>query len=168
MLTNTHKILSVIPGTWYLGIAIFHDTELMDWRIKYMPGESVKKKMIQIKSLLSDYIDRHGITVLAVKKMHPSRTSETLSGLYEEIKKFGKSRKLITMDFTIEKIKQIVLQKKGNKKLLMEELTVVYPALFYVMKRAKEHKSKYSMRAFEAIAQGVAALDHLESNLKRS
>ena len=124
--------------------------------------------MVQIKSLLSDYIDRHGITVLAVKQMHPSRSSETLSGLYAEIKKFGKGRKLITLEFTIENIKRIVLPQKGNKTLLMEELTANYPALFYVMKRTKEHKSKYSMRAFEAIAQGVAALDHLESNNKRS
>jgi hypothetical protein len=168
MLTNTYKILSVVPGTWYLGIAIFHDTDLMDWRIKYMPGASVKEKMVQVKALLSDYIDRHDITVLAIKQMHPSRCSKTLSDLHAEIKKFGKSLKLTTLEFTIEKIKQIVLTKKGNKTLLMEELTANYPALFYVMKRAKEHKSKYLMRAFEAIALGVASLDHLESNHKRS
>ena len=155
MPTNAHKILSVIPGTWFLGIAVFYDTDLMDWCIKSLHGESVEEKMVQVKSLLSDFIDRHGITVLAVKKVHPSRSSKTLSGLHAEIKKFGKSRNLIPLEFTIEKIKQSILQQKGNKKLLMEELTANYPALFHVMEQVKAHKSQYLMRVFEAIAQGV-------------
>jgi hypothetical protein len=168
MLTNTYKILSVVPGTWYLGVAIFHDTDLMDWRIKYMPGASVEEKMVQVKSLVSDFIDRHGITVLALKKVHPSRSSETLSGLHTEIKKFGKSKNLIQLEFTIDKIKQSLIQQKGNKKILMEELTANYPALSHLMEQMKANESVYLMRAFEAVAQGVAALDHLENNHKRS
>jgi hypothetical protein len=168
MPTNTHKILSIVPGTWFLGIAVFYDTDLMDWCIKSLHGVSVEEKMAQVKSLLSDFIDRHGITVLAVKKVHPSRCSKTLSDLQAEIKKFGKSRNLMRLEFTIEKIKESLLQQKGNKKILMEELTANYPALFYVMEQVKANKSHYLMRVFEAIAQGAACVDHLESGNQRS
>ena len=168
MPTNAHKILSVIPGTRFLGIAVFYDTDLMDWCIKSLRGASVEEKTICVKSLLSDCIDRHGITVLAVKKVHSSRSSEILTGLHSEIKKFGKSRNLVSLEFTIEKIKQSILQQKGNKKILMEELTADYPALFHLMEKVKTHKSQYLMRVFEAIAQGAACIDHLESGNKRS
>ena len=124
--------------------------------------------MVEVKSLVSDFIDRHGISVLAVKKVHPSRSSESLSGLHAEIKKFGKSQKLVTLEFTIDNIKQTLLRQKGNKKILMEELTVSYPALFHVMEQMKKNKSVYLMRVFEAIALGAACIDHLESGDKRS
>jgi hypothetical protein len=140
----------------------------MYWCIKSLHGESVEEKMVEVKSLVSDFIDRHGISVLAVKKVHPSRSSESLSGLHAEIKKFGRNQKLVTLEFTIEKIKQSLLQQKGNKKILMEELTANYPASSYVMQQVKANKSLYLMRVFEAIAQGVACVDHLESGNKRS
>jgi hypothetical protein len=168
MPTNTHKILSVIPGARFLGIAVFYDNDLMDWCIKSLHGASVEGKMVQVKPLLSDFIDRHGITVLAIKKVHPSKSSQTLSGIHSKIKEFAGSRNLIRLEFTIEKIKESILQQKGNKTLLMEELTANYPALFYVMEQVKANKSHYLMRAFEAIAQGAACVDRLENGNKRS
>ena len=73
MQRTTLKILSIIPGTRYLGIAIFHDTDLREWYIKSIRGSTITEKIKYQKDLVNDLIHRFDINVITIKKFHPLR-----------------------------------------------------------------------------------------------
>lgn len=168
MTGGNNKILAIIPGTCFLGIAILYDAELIEWVIKCLPDAALNGKIDFVMSLISQLIDRYKITAIAIKQVSPSKGSPELSRIHAEIKTLGKSRKLTALDFPLNTIKRSLMPTKGNRSALMEKVTEMYPVLFHEMEIAKAHKSQHLLRIFEAIALGVTCFRYLESHIKRS
>ena len=42
MVKKIITIIGINPGTRYLGISVFHGSELRDWRVKVVQGKTVK------------------------------------------------------------------------------------------------------------------------------
>jgi hypothetical protein len=168
MHTKILNILSIIPGTKYLGVAIFVDSDLRDWLIKSIPEISMEGKADYIRSCIADIIERFNINVLAIKKLHPARQSKNLVDLVTVIQETGKRANASVIEFPIHVIEQFFIKGKLNKKRLVEEVAAMYPVVFHEYEREQKNKNKYLTRMFEAIAMGIVCFNRLDKGHKKS
>ena len=159
------KIIGINPGTRYLGIAILHGSELLDWRIKVLNGKWSEEKMKKAVGIISEFFDRYEPTHLAIKKLHPSRRSRNLAQLTAKIKEFSRRKGLEVSQYSIKDVEEFFIEdEKLNKKNLAEVICKEYPALFYEIKKEKNHKNSYYMRLFEAVALASACFRELDNH----
>jgi len=144
------KILAIIPGSRYLGEAILYDTELRDWRIKDIRGNGMSKRIEKLKSMLSDFISRYDLQVLAIKKPDPIRSSRNLDALTMKIQSLARTKGLKVCQFTLSEIKASVTAGiRINKKTLAEKMAFQYPELIPDYEKEQRNKNPYF---FEAVA----------------
>ena len=105
MTRKEHNILAVNPGTKYLGLAVFQGTDLVYYAIKVLKGEWSREKMRRVERILSDLIDRHDITMLTVKRLHPSRSSRNLHYLTAAIERLAKKQRLKLRFYTLDDLR---------------------------------------------------------------
>jgi RNase H-fold protein (predicted Holliday junction resolvase) len=152
---KTIKILGINPGTKYIGIAIFQGPELRLWGVKVIKGKWSKEKAEKFKEIISTYIDRYGLTILAIKKIHPSRGSTNLEKLISEIKKLCLRKRVKIFSYSLQELEaHFSTERKINKKALAEKMAQDYPVLFYELKKEQKNKNAYFTRLFEAVALG--------------
>jgi len=147
------KIIGINPGTRYLGVALFCDSELRDWGVKVLSGKWSKAKMDKIKKIVLGYLKMYEPDVLAIKKLHPSRRSKNLVKLVRSIKDFIKRKGLKVYQYSIKDVERFFLpQEKANKKNLFKRIASEYQDLFHEYKREKVNKNPYYIRMVEAVA----------------
>ena len=155
------KILAINPGTRYLGIAVFIGTELRDWAIKVMKGKSAV-------DCVMDYVNQYGINAISIKKLHVSRSSKALRRIANEIENLTVNRKIIFHEYSIDELKEkLLFEPRGNKHLLMEEISKRYPFLLSDLQRESVHKNPYLVRMFEAVALGTVCFNAIDTGNKK-
>jgi len=163
------KILSVIPGTKYLGVAQFYGASLRDWRIKCLNAEGNENKIKKGKEIILDYIEKYSPQVLAIKKLDRKRSSKNLNSLARRIKEFAKRKGLTLYQLKLSEIKKpFALGQRINKKNLAELVTSQYPELLFDFEKEKRNKNVYYERMFEAVALGLACFYKIDGNLSLS
>jgi hypothetical protein len=154
------KILAINPGTRYLGIAVFIGTELRDWAVRVIKGKS-------IADCVTDYVNHYGIDVIAIKKFHVSRSSKALRRIVDEIENLAVNRKIVFYEYSIDDLKEkLLFEPRGNKHLLMEEISKRYPFLLSDLQRESDHKNHYLVRMFEAVALGTVCFNAIDIGKK--
>jgi len=98
------KILAINPGTRYLGIAVFEGPELLDWRVKVIKGKWSKEKQQKTLAVVRNLIERYQPNVLAIKKLHRSRSSANLNLLVSRIKQLSKRKGLRIHQYSIKDV----------------------------------------------------------------
>jgi len=157
------KIIGINPGTRHLGIAIFQDSELRDWGVKVFRGRWSKAKKEKIIKTLLSFIDQYESSILAIKKLHPSRSSQNLRQVVARIKEFSKRRNLKVYQYSIKELERFFHpEEKLNKKKLTKILTSEYPDLFHELNREKKNKNPYYIRMFEAVALASVCFHQLD------
>jgi len=159
MLKEPHRIIGINPGTRYLGIAAFQDRSLFDWRIKLLNGKFSKKKIDKAIEVISEYIELHDINTIALKKLHPARSSKNLRALVSRINSLARRKKIKVSQYSIKELEKSLLEEeKHNKKNLAEKLVSDYPCLVHELEKEKARKNRnpYHLRMFEAVALGAA------------
>jgi hypothetical protein len=150
------KILAINPGWRYLGIAIFNDSDLREWRLKVLSGRKPKERIQRAKEIVSEFIERSESNILAVKELHPSRSSANLRKLTAKIKAYCRGRKMKIFSYTLKDLESFFgPAEKINKKRLAEFIVSEYPALQYELKHEQRNKNPYFLRLFEAVALGL-------------
>jgi Holliday junction resolvasome RuvABC endonuclease subunit len=164
MITGRLKILSINPGSRYLGMAILDGTELCDWAVRVVKGKDIREKRRFIRELISGQSNRYGVSVLAIKKAHPSRSSAALRHIVSEAKSLAVKQNLTLREFSIDEVKTHLLSAgRGNKRQLMEEVAARYPFLFREVQREEKNKNPYLIRMFEAVGMGIVCFNQLDS-----
>jgi Holliday junction resolvasome RuvABC endonuclease subunit len=157
------KILGINPGTRYLGVAIFEGGELLDWGVKVIKGKRSEERTKMAKKIVSLLIDCGGPEVLAIKLLHPARSSKNLKRLVSQIKELSKRRGLKVYQYSIKELEDFFSpEEKINKRKLAEIVALEYPELLPELEKEKSHKNPYHMRMFEAIALGSMCFHHLD------
>lgn len=150
------KILGLNPGTRYLGMAVFQGPEIRDWGVKTFKGKWSKDKLKKIKEIVSELISRYDLNTLAIKRVHPSRSSTNLNSLISELKNLARKKGLKICSYSLRELKdQFKEEAKINKRVLAEILAREYPALFRELQKEQENKNPYFSRLFEAVASGA-------------
>jgi hypothetical protein len=158
------KILGINPGARYLGYALFNNSELRDWGIKAVKGKWTPDKSQKIGRILLDLLDRYEPDIVAIKKLHPARSSVNLHGLVNRFKELCRERNILVYEFPIKYLERVVLTEKINKKKLAGTLSEIYPALFTEAKKEQANKNSYYTRMFEAVALGHVCFTQLDNH----
>lgn len=160
-----HKILAINPGTRYIGTAVFEGPELLDWAVKVAQGKFCKEKRQRILQVLRDFIDRNEPDILAIKKLHRSRSSANLNTLVGRIKQTAKRKGLKIYQYPIKDVEGFFIPEgKKNKNKLAQIMTWKYPELVHEFNKEEQNKNHYHIRMFEAVALGAMCCHKLENN----
>jgi len=124
------RVLGINPGARYLGYALINNSELRDWGIKSFKGKWTAEKSQKIGRVLIGFLDQYQPDVVALKKLHPARTSHNLHGLVNSFKYHCRIRNIPVYEYPIGYLKEAILHDNGSKKKLVKELYLHYPALF--------------------------------------
>lgn len=160
------KILSIVPGTKYLGVGLFCGAELRDWRIKCLDAKGIENKIKKAKEIISDYVQQYTPQVLAIKRLNLKRSSKNLNSLARKIKEFAKRKGLAVYQLKLSQIKESITPgKRINKKTLSKMVVSQYPELLFDFKKEKKNKNAYYQRMFEAVALGLACFYKFDGKL---
>lgn len=158
------RILGINPGTRYLGLAVFNDSELLDWRVKTFTGKWTKEKAGRILEIISEHIKLYNINALAIKKLHPSRASKNLKVLVSTIKALERRKRINCESYSIKETEHFFLDgEKSNKRNLAERVVAEYPVLVHEYNKEKARKHSYYMRTIEAVALGMMTKNAIDS-----
>jgi polyhydroxyalkanoate synthesis regulator phasin len=164
MSREPNRILGINPGTRYLGLAIFDGSNLLDWRVKTFNGKWTKEKAERILDMIGEHIELYDINALAIKKLHPARTSKNLKILVSKIKALAKRKRMKVKSQSINELERFYLKgEKHNKRNLAEKIINEYPMLVYELNKEKSRKHSYYMRAIEAVALGMKIKNAIDS-----
>jgi len=158
------RIIGINPGTRYLGLGVFQDRSLFDWRIKLLDGKWSKKKSDKAIDVISEYIELYALNTIALKKLHPAHSSKNLRLLVSRIKALARRKKIKVYQYSIKELEEFFLiDERHNKKTLAEKMVSDYPCLIHELEKEKAHKNKnpYHLRMFEAVALGAACFHNL-------
>ena len=156
MTRKIHKILAINPGTRYVGIAVFQGMELMEWRVKVIMGKWSIKKQQKILTLVRYFAERYEPDILAIKKLHRSRSSNNLNCLTSRIKQDCKRNGLTVYQYTIKELEAFFFgEGRTNKDKLAHVLASKYQFLLPEFQKEQENKNPYYFRMFEAVALGA-------------
>lgn len=157
-------MLAVNPGTRCLGIAVFRGHQLQDWRVKILKGKWSKEKLKKALTIISTWIERYRPDLVAMKRLHPSRSSRGLNSLHNQIQKLCLRKKLTLTQYTIKQLEVVFCQEqRRNKRNLAEAVTALYPELTCDLNTEKQRRNPYHMRMFEAVALGAAGVHKINN-----
>lgn len=145
-------ILGVNPGSKHLGYALFHSSELRDWGIKDLKGKWTSRKSKKIERIYRTFLDEWKPQYLAIKKLHPARSSPGLKEQISKLKELCQTRQIPVYEYPIEYLEKTLLAEKPNKEKLTESVFEQYPILFSEMEKERSNKNSYYTRMFEAVA----------------
>lgn len=164
MAREANRILGINPGTRYLGLAVFNDTELLDWRVKTFIGKWTKEKEDRILEIIREQIEIYRINTIAIKKLHSSRASKNLKLLVSRIRNVGRKKQIKIQSYSIKELEKYFLtDSKANKRNLAERIVVEYPMLVHELNKEKSRRNSYFMRAIEAVALGIKIRNDIDS-----
>jgi len=149
------KIMAINPGWRYLGIVIFDGSGLREWRLKSIPGTDRKAKMEKVSMILSYFLERYAPDILAIKKLHPSRSSPNIRTMASRIEAACRKNRMRVCFYSVKELESVISPGcRINKKELSELLASEYPALARELEREKRSRNPYYLRLFEAVALG--------------
>jgi Holliday junction resolvasome RuvABC endonuclease subunit len=158
------RILAVNPGWHHLGIAVFRGSDILDWRVRLVTGYTLSERQLKIRSIVADLIEEYRPTVLAIKRLHRSRSSENLRKIARQIASYCRRRGIGIQRYSIQELEAICCPNmKANKRTLAGILANRYPVLRFDLQRELEKRNGYRIRMFEAVALGTACRQHMEN-----
>ena len=158
------RTLALNPGSRYVGIAVFHGPELVDWAVRSIREKTPTGKLDQLKSILSEIAETHSVNCLVIKSLHPARSSEYLSQLTGALKEWAKDKHNVVREYTIKEVETFLLPSgRLNKNLLMEGVAAIHPFLFPELDGERRNRNPYLVRMFEAVALGMRCLGEMEN-----
>jgi Holliday junction resolvasome RuvABC endonuclease subunit len=166
MATNVKTVLAVNPGTRYLGMAVFQGNQLKDWRVKILKGRWSKEKLRKALTIISTWIERYRPDLLAIKRLHPARSSRGLTSLQTQIQRVCLRKKINLTQYSITYLETLFCpEERKNKRSLAEAVAAEYPELYFELNIEKLRKNSYHMRMFEAVALGAAGVNEIDNQL---
>jgi Holliday junction resolvasome RuvABC endonuclease subunit len=168
MPTTPHTIIGINPGSRYLGIAIFRGSDLHDWRIKVIKGETSHAILKKAKGLIAQLVERYAPDAIAIKKLHPARSSAYLTKLVTDITDLAQHKGIRVSAFSIKDMEAFFVgDENTNKRTLAEAIASTYPVLYHELNRERHHRNPYHIRMFEAVALGAMGFHQSDTRSNR-
>lgn len=164
MTNHQTTILAVNPGSRYLGFAVLFGQELRDWGIRVIKKRSPHEKLESGRQILSNLADHYRANILAIKTLHPSRSSTNLNQLTAAFIALARSKGLQICRYPIERVEAALCgTEKTSKAKLAERVCETYPFLTRELERERKSRNPYNTRMFEAVALGLTCLRDLSA-----
>jgi len=153
MPTTSNTTIGVSLGSRYVGTAVLVGTELRDWRIRVIRGETLIDKLQRLTSILARLLDTYCPTSIVIKKVRLSSSSSTMDRLQLEAREFLRQHGVTVHEYTLYQLKARLLPGgRVNKTKLVESIVFQFPVLFQEWEREKSLKHSYRIAMYEAVA----------------
>lgn len=137
---------------------------MLDWDVKVISGTTVVQRRMAYHRIMADYFDMYQPNVLAIKQLHPSRSSPSLDHLVKHIECFCRRRRVRIHRYSIKELEALLCPRsKITKYTLASIVANKYPALLYDLQRESQHQNPYRIRMFEAVALASACWHEIEN-----
>jgi Holliday junction resolvasome RuvABC endonuclease subunit len=164
MTNHPPTVLAVNPGSRYLGLALFRGQELIDWGIRVIKKRNLEDKLELAKSVVSAMITQHEVKIMAIKQLHPCRTSVNLDRLAVAITALASSKGLRIYQYPLEQVETAICgSEKVSKGKLAKQICETYSFLAQDLEKEMASRNPYHTRMFEAVALGLTCLRELRS-----
>lgn len=161
-----HNTLGISLKTKLLGIAVFYNGELTDYRMRTFYGIWTRKKRSDINGTIRKIIERYGIAALSLKVPLPTHCSQSIRDIVDDIRTLTEQSGVKLSIYTISALKrQYSGDTGGDKQALIEAVVRKYPhhrKLAQLYKLERSNRNAYHVKIFEAIACGELALKTLQ------
>lgn len=157
MLKEPLRILGINPGTRYLGLAVFQDCSLLEWRICTFAGKWSAQKLNRIIQCIKENIDLHCINLVVVKKHHSSHSSPQIERINSRIRNLARQKGIKIYQPSVKEVENIILPGgRRSKMTLAEKIVDDYPWLNHEWSEERLHKNPYLLRSIEAVGAAAA------------
>ncbi len=146
-------IIGLSLGSRNVGVAVLKNGELRECRVKLIRASTPAERLTKLRNILTKLITHYKPARLALKSIHPSRSSQLLRQAVNEVTRVTSDNKLALRSYSLVDLKDEAGQtRKANKKLLARACTVEHPILTQAFSHPSAFRLDYHMRAFEALA----------------
>jgi Holliday junction resolvasome RuvABC endonuclease subunit len=152
-------ILSIDPGTQYLGVAVFVNGDLVYYAVKTIPTiRPVKALLHSVTNAIDLLIGQFEANVLAIKRIVPHQKSEALSFVVSEEIKIAASRAGLTVkEYDIAQVRTYVCKSpEATKPQATEQLCRQYPELTEYYDPESKARMRHYGHLYDAVAVGLA------------
>lgn len=165
--TSPIRLLAIDPGNRYLGVAIFEDLHLLDWRTKIIEakGRNAQAAVSRVRQVIRQSIKHYQVTMLVVRPYCPCsrHTSTVVAATVKEIQRFGKRQGLRVSLCDPHRVRQFLCQGRRATKMDVARIIATdrYPFLSHIYEDTRAtpwFREKYHFQMFSAIALGLYAL----------
>ena len=156
MQKESPRILAVNPGSRYIGFAAFRGPDLLDWGVRVNTGKTPRGVARVGVGIVKETVERFQPNTLALKCIHPSRSSPALDRLTDSIRELSHRRKLKLYQYSIKELKKALCSgAKGGTRTLAAQVAATYPVLIRDFDKEMANRHPYYLRMFEAVALGI-------------
>lgn len=158
------RLLAIDPGSRYLGVAVFENLHLLDWRTKIIEekGRNAQAAVSRVRQIVRQSIKHYQVQMVVVRPYCPCprHTSKVMAAMVKELQRFGKQQGLRVSLCDPQRVRQFLCQ--GGRATKMDVARIIatdrYPFLSHIYEetRAKPwFREKYHLQMFSAIALGL-------------
>lgn len=165
--TSPIRLLAIDPGTRYLGVAVFEDLRLLDWRTKIIEakGRNAQAAVSRVRQVIRQSLKRYHVTMVVVRPYCPCprHTSKVVAATVKEIQRFGKQQGVRVSLCDPQRVRQFFCPGMRATKMAVAKIIATdrYPFLARIYEDTRAtpwFREKYHLQMFSAIALGLYAL----------
>ena len=156
-------ILGISPGTRSIGLGVYRDRTLVEWRVKTFKGSWTQAKLKNILYELKNYITEQEITMIAIKKPDALRSSTGLQQIVSEITILAKRNNIKVIQYSLQELKlYFSKEKKFTKAQMIQQVALAHAELHHEYNKEQRNRNRYYVKMFEAIiAAQIAQSEYL-------
>ena len=153
------NLLGISLGTTKVGMAVFYNGRLADWRTKPFKDRWTDDKCRAIIENIERTLDRYTIGTIALRSPIDTHSTPNLIRLVKEIERIAQERDIVMLGLTLRDLKWRYSHKyKVPRDVFISLLVEKYPILTMYTKGGKK-SLRYHAKLFEAIECAEYALD---------
>lgn len=152
------RILSIDPGTKFMGYADFYDDQLLDYGVKvYRPKSNIKLLLVDIENSIRRLLLEKKPTTVVLEKNRFSQITNNirLTLAISRIKHIAKKNSIPVIEYAPNTIRSVINQD-GNttKEELARTITSYYPELKYYTRKPSKSNLQIFLNITDAVACG--------------
>lgn len=141
-------LIGISPGTRVMGLAVMHKGALLEWRVKTFKSKWSTAKQRNILNALERICVAYSVSVIAIKKLDPIRSSKQLDMLLRQFVQQSELQGRQVYRYSLADLDY----EASTRKSLSEQVSAKHPELKQKYLRERENSSEYYTKMFEAIA----------------
>ena len=146
-------ILGISPGTRSIGLAVYRNGSLAEWRVKTFKGFWSNGKLKDILYELKNYMAEQGITVVAIKRPDTIRSSVGVQQVVSEITVLAKRNDIKVSLYSLQEMKRYYSkEKRFSKSEMIRQVASTNSELHHEYNKEQRNRNSYYVKMFEAIA----------------
>ncbi len=161
------RVLSIDPGTRYMGFAAFEGTELVDYGTREIRQGSVDTVLSHVQEIVARLVREKTPDYLAMERCRFSQATSNIRMVMaaDQIMGAAKRHGVKTYEFHHRTTrKEICGDGNATKKRAAQTLIIYYPELKVYLKTGRKSVLDYHMHMFDAVAVGVTFVRrHIDS-----